>query len=549
MAEPLVSISGLGYRYPEAESDSLIDVELEIEPGELIVLAGRSGSGKTTLLRACCGLVPHYHGGDVHGEARVAGLDVREHGPAELGGAVGLVAQDPETQVVSTTVRAELELPLEIRGEPPAARARAVEEVSLALAMPHLLERSVDTLSGGELQRVALAAALVGRPQLVLLDEPTSQLDPVAGDELVGLLRRLNEEWGTAIVLAEHRLERCLGAADRALAMADGRIAFDGSPRDLLRWALEHDPALATPGARMFELAGLGEPPVGVKDARRALRALGIESHEAAPAHPDRNGSAPAAGPAALELRNAWVELDDGSGPRDVLRGIDLKIRRGERVALMGRNGAGKTTLLRAAAGRLEAARGRASAPAGCALCPQSPGDLLVRERVGDELPGDAGRAALDATGLDWAEDADPRDLSGGERQRLALAIVMAGRAAGDALPGLVCLDEPTRGLDRARKADLAEWSASLAARGAAVVIATHDVEFAASFAQRVVLLGSGEVIADGSVAEVLSGGWYFATEVARILGAGEAILPERGAELVRERMAAVSRPVGREAP
>ena len=330
--------------------------------------------------------------------------------------------------------------------------------------------------------------------------------------------------------------------------MAGGRIAFDGSPRDLLRWALEHDPALATPGARMFELAGLGEPPVGVKDARRALRALGIESREAAPAHPAQNGSGPAGGPAALELRNAWVELDDGSGPRDVLRGVDLKIRRGERVALMGRNGAGKTTLLRAAAGRLEAARGRASAPAGCALCPQSPGDLLVRERVGDELPGDAGRAALDATGLDWAEDADPRDLSGGERQRLALAIVMAGRAAGDALPGLVCLDEPTRGLDRARKADLAEWSASLAARGAAVVIATHDVEFAASFAQRVVLLGSGEVIADGSAAEVLSGGWYFATEVARILGAGEAILPERGAELVRERMAAVSRPVGREA-
>jgi energy-coupling factor transport system ATP-binding protein len=485
----------------------------------------------------------------VRGEARVAGLDVRDHGPAELGGAVGLVAQDPETQVVSTTVRAELELPLEIRGEPPAARARAVEEVSLALAMPHLLERPVDTLSGGELQRVALAAALVGRPQLVLLDEPTSQLDPVAGDELVGLLRRLNEEWGTAIVLAEHRLERCLGAADRALAMAGGRIAFDGSPRDLLRWALEHDPALATPGARMFELAGLGEPPVGVKDARRALRALGIESREAPPAHPAQNGSGPAGGPVALELRNAWVELDDGSGPRDVLRGVDLKIRRGERVALMGRNGAGKTTLLRAAAGRLEAARGRASAPAGCALCPQSPGDLLVRERVGDELPGDAGRAALDATGLDWAEDADPRDLSGGERQRLALAIVMAGRAAGDALPGLVCLDEPTRGLDRTRKADLAEWSASLAARGAAVVIATHDVEFAASFAQRVVLLGSGEVIADGSAAEVLSGGWYFATEVARILGAGEAILPERGAELVRERMAAVSTPVGREAP
>ena len=242
------------YRYPGAAAESLRDVDLEIEPGELIVLAGRSGSGKTTLLRACCGLVPHYHGGEVAGEIEVAGLDVRDHGPAELGGAVGLVAQDPETQVVSTTVRGELELPLEMRGEPPAARARAVEEVALALAIPHLLDRTADTLSGGELQRVALAAALVGRPRLVLLDEPTSQLDPVAGDELIGLLRRLNEEWGLAVVRAEHRLERCLAAADRVLALADGRIAFDGAPGGLPRVGAGRDPALATPGARLFSL-------------------------------------------------------------------------------------------------------------------------------------------------------------------------------------------------------------------------------------------------------------------------------------------------------
>jgi energy-coupling factor transporter ATP-binding protein EcfA2 len=208
MADPLVRLRRLTYRYPNAAADALTAVDLEVETGELVVLAGRSGSGKSTLLRACCGLVPHYHGGEVEGSIEVAGMDVREHGPADLGAAVGLVAQDPETQVVSTTVRAELELPLEMRTESVAARARAVEEVALALAMPHLLDRTVDTLSGGELQRVALAAALVGRPRLVLLDEPTSQLDPVAGDELIGLLRRLNEEWGTAIVLAEHRLER-----------------------------------------------------------------------------------------------------------------------------------------------------------------------------------------------------------------------------------------------------------------------------------------------------------------------------------------------------
>ena len=542
---PLVRIDSLSYRYPGGGAECLGDLDLEIAPGELIVLAGRSGSGKTTLLRACCGLVPHYYGGEVAGAIEIAGLDVRHHGPAELGGAVGLVAQDPETQVVSTTVRGELALPLEIRGEPPAARARAVEEVALALAIPHLLDRTADTLSGGELQRVALAAALVGRPRLVLLDEPTSQLDPVAGDELVGLLRRLNEEWGLAVVIAEHRLERCLAAADRVLALVEGRIAFDGAPEPFLHWALASDSALATPAARLFDLAGLRPAPVGVKAARAQLAGHGVELSAAA--GDDAGADAEALGKAdgrrsrspALQVADLWVELDDGGGPRDVLRGIDLVLEPGQRVALMGRNGAGKTTLLRAAAGLLEAVRGRISAPRGCALLAQSPGDLLVRERVCDELPGEAGRQALASVGLEWAAQADPRDLSGGERQRLALALVMAGRAQDGRVPGLVALDEPTRGMDRARKEDLARWAGRLAERGACVVVATHDVEFGSVFAERVVLLGDGELIADGPVAEILSGGWYFATQVARILGMAGAISPERGAELLRSRLTA----------
>jgi energy-coupling factor transport system ATP-binding protein len=216
---------------------------------------------------------------------------------------------------------------------------------------------------------------------------------------------------------------------------------------------------------------------------------------------------------------------------------LDLEIVRGERVALMGRNGAGKTTLLRAAAGLLAAARGRVSAPFGSALLPQSPADLLVRERVGDELRGEAGRRALAAVGLASAVDRDPRDLSGGERQRLALAVVMAGRDPGGDLPGVVCLDEPTRGMDRGRKAELASWADGLAGAGAGLVIATHDVEFAASFADRVILLGDGRLIADGPAEEVLAGGWYFSTEVARILAAGGAISPETGAALLRSRL------------
>jgi energy-coupling factor transport system ATP-binding protein len=541
-APTLLRAAALSYRYPDGPADALRDVSLEVEAEEMVVLAGRSGSGKSTLLRAACGLVPHYFGGEVSGELRVAGYDVRDHGPAELGGTVGLVAQDPESQVVSATVRGELELPLEMRGEAAAARARAVEEAALALGIAHLLDRAADSLSGGELQRVALAAALVDRPRLVLLDEPTSQLDPVAGDELIGLLRRLNEEWGTAIVLSEHRLERCIAAADRIVAMTEGRISFDGKPTDFLAWALGADAPLATPAARLFDGAGLDSHPVSVKSARAALRGLGITNPEARAPRAAATGSrrlrrlrrriAPA-----LELTDLWIEHDDGVTARTAVRGIDLRLERGELVALMGRNGAGKSTLLRAAAGALEPARGRLAAAEGCALLSQSPGDYLVRERVGEELPGTAGRAALDAVGLGWAAFRDPRDLSGGERQRLALAVAMAGRGMGGEPPGLVCLDEPTRGMDRARKVELRDLIAALARRGAAVVVATHDVEFAASFAERVVLLGDGELIADGAAGEILSGGWYFATEVARILGQPGAITPEQGVEHLLSRV------------
>jgi energy-coupling factor transport system ATP-binding protein len=562
-AAPALAIERLSYSYPGTSAAStphtganaalvLRDVSLALAPGEFALLAGRSASGKTTLLRAACGLVPHFHGGEIEGDVAVAGIDALANGPGELAAAVGYVAQDPETQIVSTTVAAEIELPLEMRGDPQPSRARAVEEVALALAIPHLLGRTVDTLSGGELQRVALAAALVTRPRLVLLDEPTSQLDPVAGDELIWLLRRLNEEWGVSILLAEHRLERCLAAADRVIAMGAGAITFDGPPRDFLAWAQRSDTALETPGARLFSLAGLDPLPIGVRDARAKLgrvaggwggpRRSGVRS---SPQHGSRTAATPAGeepskpgtpptprqDPPAAKLESLWVELGEADTRRDVLRGIDLELYAGERVALMGRNGAGKSTLLRALAGLVEPVRGRAEAPRGIALLTQSPGDYLVRERVGDELPGEAGLAALRVVGLEHAIEADPRDLSGGERQRLALAIALAGRIDGGELPGLVALDEPTRGMDRARKHDLQELIERLASRGAGVVVATHDVEFAAAFAQRVVLLGDGVAIADGAAAEILSGGWYFATEVARILDLPGTITPEQGAE------------------
>ena len=554
MAEPLVVAEGFGYRYPEAGRASLYDIALRIEPGTFTVLAGVSGSGKSTLLRAFSGLVPHFHGGQATGELSVGGLDVRDHGPGELAGVCGTVFQDPETQVVMGGVRAELELPLEHRGEPAGSVARAVEETALALGVAHLLDRRTDTLSGGELQRVAIAAAMVHEPPLLVLDEPTSQLDPVAGDELVWQLRRLNEDWGTAVVVAEHRLERCLPAADRVIAMVDARIACDAAPGEFLDWAAaQSPPALATPAARLFSLAGLRPLPASVKEGHATLRAsrstpgeparsdgvvlmhdIGAQRRHGSPERPRklrallrRNGRDTQA---ALGLKEVWHEVEDGP---TILRGISLRLEPGERVALMGRNGAGKSTMLRIAKGLAEPTRGKVERAGEVALLLQNPGDYLVHGHAVE----DAGVAGVAAAGLAGREDANPRDLSGGERQRLALEVVLGG---GD--PAVVLLDEPTRGMDRIHKDALAARVRQLAEGGAAVMVATHDTEFAASLANRIVLLGQGVVIADGPPEEVLGGGRHFSTEVARVTN-GAALLPEEGADMLREGGAALGAP------
>ncbi len=544
----VVRFDRVSYRYPQAERPALRDVSLEIQPGEFCVLAGMSGSGKSTLLRAAAGLVPHFHGGEFSGSVHVGSLDTREHAPGALGAHAGTLLQDPETQVIMNTVRAELALALENLGRGGAAVARAIEETALALGIGHLLDRATAELSGGELQRVALAAALVARPPLVLLDEPTSQLDPVAGDELIWQLRRLNQESDAAVLLIEHRLERCLAAADRVIVLADGAVACDRDPAGFLEWAAANEPALQTPGAQMIHELGLSPAPSGVKQARATLRRAGLlplSEEAAAPEDPAlaerRPGRTEAwrrrrrrAGVAALELRGAWHELRDGPA---ILRGLDLRLEPGESTVLMGRNGAGKSTLLRHAAGLLAPTRGSVRSAGRVALLLQNPGDYFLHERVDREAPA----AALELVGLSALGARHPCDLSGGQRQRLALAIVLGGEQP----PALLALDEPTRGMDRAAKRLLASWLRERAEQGCAVLVATHDAEFAADFATRAVLLAEGRVIADGPIAEILAGGWYFATETARILdGAGDALRPEQGAQLLRARSSPALEPL-----
>ena len=435
----LARVEHLTYRYPEAARPALDDVSLEIHPCELICLLGSSGSGKSTLLRSLAGLVPHFHGGRFAGRVEVAGLDTRRARPSDLASTVASVFQDPEDQVVFTIVENEVTFGLENLGvEPNAIRGR-VGETLRALGADHLAERRTHELSAGELQRVCVASALALRPQLLLLDEPTSQLDPEAAEALLDLATELD----CAVVISEQRPALPLDRCDRVVFLDGGRVVLDATRDEALSWlAVEHPAFLEHEPVRLGG-SGEGEILCGVSGASYA--------------YGDRVVPVP-----------------------------DVELRRGEIVALSGGNGSGKTTLAKLATGLLEPRTGSVRRVGRAAYLSQDPGRYVVSERVDEEVAlgvgGDLARAreALRLVDLEGFEPRHPRDLSSGERERLALASVLVTE------PDVLVLDEPTRGMDPERKLELAALLRSVAGQRATLVV-THDRVFAADVADRVV--------------------------------------------------------------
>ena len=519
----LISLQGVGFAYPNAPKPAFVDLDWRIEAGEFVVVAGPSGSGKSTMLRCLNGLVPHFSGGRFAGRATVDEFDTREFGPRVLSRSVGFVFQEPEAQSVAAIVENELVFGMEQFGVPRATMRVRVEETLDLLGIAGLRRREVTTLSGGERQRVAIAAALTRHPRVLVLDEPTSQLDPSGAEDVIAALKRLNEDLGVTIVVAEHRLERVLGEADRLRALdGDGRMN-DGAPRDVVD---RMRPELLPPMIRLARRLDWNPIPLTIK-AGRAARALDPRS-PILPSNPLVRANAPV-----LSVRGLTTRYS----ARTVLNRLDLEVGSGELVALMGRNGSGKTTLLRSIIGFQAPASGAVRLvgkditnvdPAELAqragYLPQRPTSLLFSATVREELEftlkhrNGAGLKIDDLLGeldLTHLVDRHPRDLSAGEQERTALAAILAGN------PPLLLLDEPTRGMDALRKRSLARLLMRLAERGTAIVMATHDVELVAAAASRVVLLGDGEIVADGSPREVLSGSLAFAPQINKLYGDG----------------------------
>lgn len=466
-----------------------------IEPASFTLVVGRSGSGKSTVLRAANGLVPHASGGRFSGEVVVGGRSTRTHAPRDLVDVVGFVHQDPEAQFVVDNVEADIAFALENLGMAPPAMRRRVEEVLDALGVAHLRDRDPATLSGGEKQRCAIAGALAAAPGALVLDEPTSQLDPQGADDVVAALVRVNHDLGCTILMAEHRLERVAPFSDDALLLDAGRVANRGAPRVLFR---------DYPGAPTVTRLGAAlawEPlPLTVRDALAHARAATLDVVPAPVRAPGTR--------VLVRARDVGVAYDG----RVALAGVDVDVFEGAVVAVLGRNGAGKSTLLRALAGLVATGSGTVERSARIGFVGQDPNALLHAASVRDELAVTVKLARSD-TGLidEWLNRLDllavadhhPRDLSGGERQRTAVAAVAVGAAE------VLVLDEPTRGMDVDARRSLGRAIVEHADGGGAVVIATHDVELAAEVATHVVVIGDGTVIAHGPPRDVLTGSMF----------------------------------------
>lgn len=595
----LFQVENLTYYYPEKEKPALSHVNMEIADGEFVFLSGSSGSGKSTLLKALAGLLPEYYGGRISGKIDFAGTPLREWSKRQLARNIGIIFQDPEEQLVMSTVEQEVAFGLENLGVPRPEMRRRVAEALAMMELGTVKHEHTSRLSGGMKQKTVLAAILAMQPQVLILDEPTSQLDPVAAQELLNYIHRLNQEWGMTIVMVEQRVDRCFHLADRVVIMEQGKVIKQERPQSMVQSANGYLNYLP-PVCRVFSAAGVDASPLTVKDGREVVRHLregslreqdeqrqdkvnqkdtrrpehghgpegevnvsrkeeGKRDEKDLPSFLERGncGNSNKAGTAGngsksslLEAKNLYYAYKN----RDFcLRNIDLQLYPGEITAVLGENGAGKSTLLKSLCGLLPPRRGKVflqgeeitgrpveEISRDVGLLTQNPNDYLFNDSVQEEIAyGLKIRGIADEKRVekilqelhleDFRQD-NPRDLSGGERQRIALGTVMVTE------PSVLLLDEPTRGMDTELKWELAELLEELARKGMAVMLVTHDVEFAARVAQKVLILSDGELVASGERNEVLANSLYFAPQVNKVfrgLMDEEVMTPEEAVEVL----------------
>ena len=515
----ILKIENLSFRYPNAEKNVIKNVSFQVEAGDFTVLIGATGSGKSTLMRLLKRELAPL--GDVSGSIKYMGRDIADLSDFDSACRIGYVMQRPEQQLVTDKVWHELAFALENMALPQDVIRRRVAEMASYFGISDWFERSVSELSGGQKQLLNLAAVMVMQPDILLLDEPTSQLDPIAASDFLNTVKKLNQDMGLTVILIEHRLEEALPMADRVLVLENGGLILDAPPAEACERLRSHPVLLdAMPGAvRLFHaLDARGNCPITVREGRRFLRfgyqnkIKSLEQRE-----PARSADA------ALEFRNVYFRY--GRECPDVLRGLDLTVKQGEVFCFLGANGSGKSTLLKLAAGlnraysgsirvfgqKIEKYKGQSLYQNCVSMLPQDAQTVFLKSTVRDELKEVKADAAALPYSLDHLMERHPYDLSGGEQQLVALAKVLASK------PRLLLLDEPTKGIDAHNQKAVLEILGRLKADGVTVLIVTHDVEFAAKCADRCALFFRGEIVSEDIPNRFFDENSFYTTSANRI--------------------------------
>ncbi len=496
-------IHDLTYYYPRKEEAALNDINLDIKEGEFVLLLGNSGSGKSTLGRVFNKIVPNFYGGKIKG--KVEGTNE-----------VGMVFQDPEKQLVMDKVERELAFGLENIGVSYGTMRKKVMEALSFLNIYDIKDKKTYELSGGQKQKVALGATISMGYKFLVLDEPTSQLDPVSAEEILHILKRLNEELGYTIILIEQRLDRCFHLADRVLFMENGSLIFDGDREEFVFWSNKKDKNFLPSVSEYFVKIGYENIPCTVKEGRKNLKKLFIEDNlHKKEIHINENKKEDV-----ITAKNIDFIYENG---KHALKKIDLTVHKGEVLGILGENGGGKSTLLKNISGLLKPTKGKLSVEGVVGYLSQNPNDYLFNDSVYEELKytldnkniNDYGIIDKTLKDLDIYKykDKNPRDLSGGERQRVAIASILVMD------PDILILDEPTRGLDKDLKDKLGSIILDLKDKGKTIILVTHDVEFTSKFCDRACLIFDGSIAQMGSKYDVLTSGIYYSTQINKLFG------------------------------
>lgn len=509
-------IENLTFAYPTADENALCGVSLEVPEGSFTVLCGESGSGKSTLLGLMKPSVSPY--GKRTGEVLFGGADVFSDGFSDV--CIGFVSQNPDNTLVTDRVKTELAFGLESVGEEPSAIRRRVAEICAFFGIEGLYERYTSSLSGGEKQLTALASVLCMRPKALLIDEPLSQLDPVAASAFCDTLARINRELGVTVVISEHRLSELLPIADKVVVLEKGRVVFDGEPR-LCPTALKKagSPMFnAMPeAAKLYVNAGFeGACPLDIRDGKRFLSSLPREKLTALLKSERQDGGKRTAGEISVKLRNVYFRYEKDSD--DILAGLDLEVKKSSHTCILGSNGTGKSTLLSVIAGDYSPICGSVKRDKGLrfARLPQSPLLLFTENSVKEDFLTacrDEKRIASlsDEMKVTPLLKSHPGDLSGGELQRAAICKLLFTN------PDVLLLDEPTKGMDFFAKSELGGVIRTLTEKGRTVVTVSHDVEFCAEYADECVMLFRGKAVCEDVPERFFGGNFVYTTAKNRL--------------------------------